>query len=808
MTSISQDVRHALRTLRQRPGFYGAALLTLAVGIGANLTVFSIVNAMLLRPLPFGDRSDRVVTLYATHAQQPEDWDWGDSEISYPDLIDLHEATALEGLGGYMGRNVTLSRDGAAERVRAGSVTPDLFPLLGISPILGRQFRADEAAEPGRENVVLLTYGLWQRRYGGVADIVGREVRVNGLPRTVVGVLPTGFRFPERDDLYMPLRWDEAPRDARNVNAVGLLRADVTLEQAGQELSAIARRLEQEHADTNRGFGVRVMAFRDSQIDRGTRGLFVTMMGAVGLVLLIACANLTNLMLVRAAGRQREMAVRAALGAGRWRLGRQLLVETGVLSAAGAALGLLGSAWALDYLRGSFPEELPYWMSFDVDARVAAFTAVVTVLTTVAVGLVPALRASRPDLVSDLKDATRATPSRGQQRYQAGLVGAQIAVSLALLAGASMMIRGFLAQQTTDLGFDHRPLVSLRAYLAGDEFDDPAARARAVDDMAVTLSALPGVASAAATTSIPGDDGGGLVRVVVDGRTDPDAALGAQVIGVTAGFFDTLGLALLEGRGLTKLETDDPGARVTVINQSLAARFWPAGNALGARIGVRARNEIEWYRIVGIAPDVHYEEVGEATDQSRLNLYVSQAATGYRAMAFLARAVAGPEPIVESARAAMRQRHPDQPVFELMTMNERRRFVTWEQRFLGEMMGFFAAVALGLAGLGVYALLSYSARRRMVEVGVRLALGAAPGDVVRLFVRQGVVIAGLGVAIGLALAAGVAAVLEGLVFGADAWDPRHVAAASGVLAVTVLLATWLPAWRASRIDPTVALRAE
>ncbi len=800
MSSITQDVRHALRTLRQRPGFYGAALLTLAVGIGANLTVFSIVNAMLLRPLPFGDRSDRVVTLFATHAQQPEDWSWGDSEVSYPDLVDLGEATSLEGLGGYVGRNVTLSRDGVAERVRAGSVTPDLFPLLGIAPILGRHFSAEEAAAPGLESVVLLTHGLWQRRYGGVADIVGREVHVNGLPRTVVGVLPPGFRFPERDDMYMPLRWDEAPRDARNVNAVGLLWPGVTLAQAQQELSAIAGRLEQEHADTNRGFGVRVMRFRDSQVKPDTRGLFGTLMTAVGLVLLIACANLTNLMLVRAASRQREMAVRSALGAGRWRLGRQMLVETALVSSAGAALGLIGSAWALDYLRGSFPEELPYWLAFDVDVRVAAFTVAVTVFTAVAIGLVPALRASRPNLVSDLKDAARATPSRGQQRFQASLVGAQIALSLALLAGASMVIRGFLAQQTTDLGFDHRPLVSLRTYLAGDEFDDPAARARVVDEVSAALASLPGVVSAAATTSIPGDDGGGLVRVVVDGRTDPDDALGAQVVGVTAGFFDTLGLSLLDGRGLTKAETDDPDARVTVINASLAQRFWPAGGAVGSRIGVRSRTSVDWYRIV--------EEVGEATEQSRLNFYVPQAVTGYRTMAFLARAGAAPDPIVDAVRTLMRQRYPGQAVFELMTLNERRRFVTWEQRFLGEMMGTFAAIALGLAGLGVYALLAYSARRRLAEIGVRLALGAAPGDVVRLFVRQGMVIAGIGVAIGLALAAGVAVVLEGLVFGADAWDPRHVGAAAAALAFTVLLATWLPARRASRIDPTSALRAE
>jgi putative ABC transport system permease protein len=808
MSSVLQDGRHAVRAIRQRPGFYGAALLTLAIGIGANLTVFSIVNALLLRPLPFGERSDRVVILFSTHAQQPEDWGWGDSELSYPDLVDLREASSLEGLAGYVSRNVTLSQDAVAERVQGASVTPDLFPLLGVSPVLGRHFRPDEAAAPGLETVTLLTYELWQRRYGAAMDIVGRQVHVNGLPRTVVGVMPRGFRFPERDEIYLPLRWDEAPRDARNVNGVGLLRPGASLGQAQQEVAAIAARLTTEYADTNRGFGVRVLRFRDSQIDAGTRGLSLTLMAAVGLVLLIACANLTNLMLVRAAGRQREMAVRAALGAGRMRLVQQLLVETGAVAAAGAGLGLLASVWALDFIRNSFPEELPYWMTFDVDGRVAAFTVAVTVLTTLAVGLVPALRASRPDLVGDLKDATRATPSRRQQRLQSGLVVAQIAVCLALLVGASMMIRGFVAMQTSDLGFDHRGLVSMRLYLAGDELDSPDRRARFIDDVSSSLAAIPGVASAAATTSIPGDDGGGLVRVVVDGRTGADDAVGAHAIGVTSSIFQTLGVSVVEGRGLTSAEALDPAARVAVINQSLARRFWPAGGAVGSRLGLYSRSSIDWYLIVGVGPDVHYEEVGEATEQSRLNMYVPHAVTGYRTMALLARAEGPPERLVESVRALMRQRYPDQPLFELMTMNERRRFVTWEQRFIGEMMGVFSVMALGLAGLGLYALLAYSARRRRTEVGVRLALGASPRDVVRLFVRQGLVLAVLGIFAGLALSAGVAAVLQGLVFGGNPWDPRHLGIAVGVLGGTVALASVLPAWRASRTDPTVALRAE
>ena len=808
LSALGQDVRQALRGLVKRPGVALAVFCTLALSIGANVTVFSIVNAVLLRPLPFGERSDRVVTLFSTHAQQSEDWSWGDSEVSYADLLDLREATAFEGLGGYLGRSLALSQDGAAERVRGGSVTPDLFPLLGVAPAIGRLFLEDEGAAPGLERVVLLTHGLWQRRYGARADIVGRAIQVNGLPRTVVGVLPPGFRFPERDDLYLPLRWIDAPRDARGINAVGLLRAGTSLAQAQQEASAIAARLARDHAATNRGFGVRLLPFRDSQVDRGARFLSTTLMAAVGFVLLIACANLTNLMLVQATGRQREMAVRSALGAGRGRLVRLVLVETALVAIAGTVAGLVAAEWLLDALRGTFPEDLPYWMVFDFDWRIALFAAGLTGVTTLSVGLLPALRASRPHLVADLKDAARATPPRGQQRLHAGLVVAQVAVCLALLVGASMVVRGFLTLQTSDLGFDDRPLLSMRVYLAGDQFDPPDTRARAIDEIAKALSTIVGVESAAATTSIPGDDGGAPVRVVADGAAGVDDGIGAQTIGVSAGIFDTLGLSLIDGRPLTAAETIDPAARVAVVNEALAARFWPDGGAVGRRVGVWRRAEVDWYRVVGVAPDVHYEEVSEETPQSRLSLYLPQAVTGARSMALLARATGDPDRLVEAARVLMRQRFPDQPVFELMSMAERRRFVSWEAQFMGEMMGTFAAVAVCLAGLGVYALLAYSVRRRVPEIGVRLALGARPGDVVGMFVRQGLTIAGTGVLVGVVLASLVASAVEGFVFGSNARDPRHFAVAAVVLGIAVVVACYLPARRASRVDPSVALRAE
>ncbi len=804
--SFLLDVRHTVRTLGGQPGFHMAAILTLTLGIGANVTVFSIVNALLLRPLPFGERSDRVVTLFSTHSQQPEDLSWGDSEVSYRDLQDLRETEGIEALGGYLARNFTLSGDAAAERVQGGSVTPDLFPLLGIDPVLGRQFRDDEAAPPGLESVVMLTHGLWQRRYGARPDIVGSTVVVNGLPRTVVGVLPPGFRFPERDDVYLPLALDEAPRRARNVNAVGLLAPGVSLAQAQERLSAVAARLAREYPDSNRGYGVSVQHFRDTNIGAEERTMSATLLAAVGLVLLIACANLTNLMLARGAGRQREMAVRSAMGAGRARLVRQLMVEAALLTSTGAGLGLLCAMWTLDLLQQSFPEDLPYWIAFDVDVRVGAFTVALMVLATFAVGLVPALRASRPDLVTDLKEGGRHTTSRAQQRLQGALVVSQVALCLALLVGANLMIRSFLALQTEDLGFDHRPLVSMRAYLAGDEFDSIETRARFFEEMASTLAALPGVESAAATTSIPGDDGGGGVRVVVDGRTGADDAVAASAVSASASLFDTIGARLIAGRGLTDAEVRDPEARVTVVNEALARRLWPDGAAVDARVGLRAASGVDWYRVVGVAPDIHYEEVGKATDQSRLTLYVPYAAMGYRTMALLVRASGPAASLVNPARALMTEWFPGVPVYEVMTMNERRRFVTWEQRFFGEMMGAFAILAVSLACLGIYALIAYGARQRLAEVGVRLALGAAPRDVVRLFMRRGLVVAGLGLAIGAVLALGLARLIGGVLYGVDASSAWHLASAAAALLGAVLLASYLPARRASRTDPSIALR--
>jgi putative ABC transport system permease protein len=810
MSGLLRDLLHAWRGLRQKPGFFVAALLTLAIGIGANITIFSIVNGISLRPMPFGELTDRLVTLHPTHPTQPqEEPSWGESEISLPDLIDFRRADSVEGIGAYLFRNFVLSGDvTSAERVQGGSVTPELFQLLGVDPIMGRHFLPEEGAAPGLESAVMITHGLWQRRYGSDPAIIGKPIIVNDRARTVIGVLPPGFRFPLVDQLYMPLRWDESPRGNRNVNAVGLLKAGMTLAQAQAELSGIAGRLEQTYPLVNRGFGVQVVPMRRSYVDSDTDRVSVVMMTGVGFVLLIMCANLANLMLVRGASRQRELAVRAAMGAGRARLLWVSLAESVWLAVPGAAIGLLSAQWAIDWIVASFPEELPYWIKFSVDGTVVAFAIGMAVFTTLAVGLLPSIRAARPNLVNDLKEAGRgASLGRGGQRLQTALAISQIALCFGLLVGANLMVRSFLALQRADLGFDHQPLVSARGYLAGDAFDEVPARAAFYRQVVSTLTSLPGATAAAVTTSIPGDDGGAERRLVIDGRTSQEDEVNVQSIGISPALFETIGLPLIAGRTFTEQENEDPDADVALINQRLAQRLWPNNSPLDRRIGFRAGDHVLWLRVVGVAPDVHYEEIGEGTEQSRLNVYVPYARDGSRSMAMLVRAQGSPEALLAPAREALQRIGPTFPIFRLMPMRELRRHTTWEQEFFGSLMAVFAAFALLLACLGIYALISYSVGRRSREIGVRLALGARPADVIGMLLRESAKVGGTGLVVGLTLALMIARALVGTLYGVavDAWLFASMAVP---LAFAILVATWLPARRAARVEPTVALRDE
>jgi putative ABC transport system permease protein len=552
-----------------------------------------------------------------------------------------------------------------------------------------------------------------------------------------------------------------------------------------------------------------VFAFRDQAVGRNARLLATMLLGAVGLVLLIGCANLASLLLARGSARQREMAVRTALGARRGHLVRHLLAEALLLAALGGALGVLLGVWGLELVVASFPEDLPYWIRLDLDGRVLAFTALVSLLTAMAFGLAPALRASRPDVVAELKEGGRSGGSRAHGRFQRALVVGQVALCLGLLMGAQLLVRSFLNLQDARSGFEEDHLLTLRLYLAGDAYDPIEAKSAFLRRAAERLRSLPGVRAAAATTTIPTDDGGGPARAVADGQpVAPGEETGVSIIGITPGLFDALGTAAPEGRDFTEDDNAPERARVAIVNRGLARRFWPAGGAVGSRIGLLEGGQTAWLTVVGIAPDVQYEEFGEESPQSRLNVYVPYGRLGYRTMAFLVRTEGRPSALASSVRQALRGLDAGLPTYDVRTMREVRRYTTWEQRFFGEAMGAFAAAALLLACLGVYGLLAHTVGQRVHEMGIRLALGARPMDVVRQVLGEGLAVAGLGILLGLLLAGAVARVLAGAIYGVAAAEPWSFAGIAAALAGVVLAASYLPARRAGRTDPMTALRCE
>jgi predicted permease len=807
----------ALRGLSRARGLTSAAVVTLALGIAATTLMWSFVDALVLRPLPFGERTARLVTLHSTHATQAQDWD--DAGVSYADLLDLRERSrTLAAAEGLLHRNFSLAGSDASERVLGASVTPGLFAMLGVEPELGRGFRVDDGAEPGHEAVVLLGHALWQRRFGGDPAILGKRVSLNGRAVTVVGVMPAGFRFPELHDVWLPYAASrDEHRERRALLALALLQPGASEAAARQELAALAAHLAERHPETNRGWGLHLMALRDYYVEPHTRRMLTTMLAAVTLVLLVACANVAGLLLARGIGRHRELTVRAALGAGRWRLLRLLLAESLLLALAGAALGAWGASAALRAFVASNPDPPAYWVTFAVDGRTLLFVVGVALLTTFACGLVPGLRVSRLDLRSGIAGGRSSTGGE-QRRLQTALVLGQIAAGLALLVTATLLAGSARRIGGADLGFDPGPLLSLRLYLAGDAYDEPAARAAALERVNRRLAALPGVTSVAAVGAIPGDDGGDGIRIVPDrGSTLPGDELGVQLVPVAGSFLATLGLQPLAGRLFTAGETVDPASDVTVVSSQLAAELWPGGDALGRRlaiVGVYSRSSSEateertWLRVVGVAPDLVYEEVGEETTQSQRIVYVPAAMAGWRTMALLVRADGDPAAAAGEVPRALREVDPALAPFDLLTMVERNGVTHWGEILLGRLFTGFAATGLLLSCIGSYGLMAFAAARRHREMGLRLAVGATAGDLLRLHLRKGARLAAGGVLLGLPLAALVARALEGTLYGVSAWDLRVWLLLPALLMAVVLAACYLPARRASLTEPAAALRAE
>jgi putative ABC transport system permease protein len=796
-----QDLRYAVRMLLRSPGFSFVVVATLALGIGANTAIFSLVEAMLLRPLPFS-RPDRLLMIWERNYKR----EGSERNVVGPsNFVRWSERSgSFESLAGYAPYDTNLTGSGTPERLRAGAVTANLFSTLGINAAIGRAFLPDES-RPGAPDVVLLSEGLWKRRFGANPAIVGQTIVLNSEVRTVVGVLPPTLQLPSAADVWVPLTIDERFRtwSGRWMQVVGRLKDGVSVEQARSELDAIAKRLEEETPDFNAGWGVTVAPLhRDLVTD--VRPALLVLMGAVGLVLLIACANVANLLLARAAVRERELAIRASLGASASRLARQLITESIVLAAIGGAIGLLFASWSLDGLLAIAPDAMPSLGPVGLDIKTLFFTAGLSVASALVFGLVPAFHISRPALRESLAEGARtAGASPNRQLLRDGVAVAQVALALVLLVGAGLLVKSFWRLTHVDPGFKD-DVLSFQLSLPGAKYREAASQTRFYTRAIERIQSLPNVKSAGAMSWRPFGMGSATSFALPDRATPrPGEEPVADVRMVTPDLFKTLGIAVQQGRVFTDRDTDET-AQVVVANKALVDEYWPGQNPIGKRI------MMDWDKmlnaeVIGVVGDVRLRSL-DAPARATLYWPISQVPNNF--MTVLVRATGDAQQLVPSIRRELASIDPEIPMADIMPLSEVVSDSLKQQRFLLVLIVAFGTAALSLAFLGLYGVMSYLVSQRTREFGVRLALGATARDILSLVIRRGAVLTSLGLAIGLAGAFSLAGVLASLLFEVSATDVSAFAAVLALLAIFALVASYLPARRAVRIDPVVALRSE
>jgi len=805
LETLWQDLRYGIRTLRKQPGFSAVVVLTLAIGIGANSTIFSFANGVLLRPLPYSE-PERLVLLDETAPLRGVQ----SMGVSFPNFLDWRaQNKVFEDVAAYSPGTYTLVGGGEPEQARGARVSGGLFEILGVAPVLGRTISAEEDG-PGSETVVILGHGLWQRRFGSEPGVVGSTISINNRPHTVIGVMPPGFKFPEVADLWLPLALDTQrwTRNDHGLGAVARLKPGVSLEQAGSEMAALARRIEEQNPVTNEGLSVSVTDLRAGLVSDYRQALLI-LLGVVGFVLLIACVNVANLLLARASSRQKEISIRVALGAGRWRVFRQLVTESLVLSAAGGALGLVIAIWGLQLLLAAVPVELPFWMKFDLDGRVLGFTAAVSLLTGLVFGAAPALKASKVDLNETLKEGGRsgAAAGAGPKRLRSLMVVGEVALSLVLLVGAGLMMRSFIRLQQVDVGLDPKNVLTMAVPLPGAKYREPERQSAFFAELVERVKNLPGVRAVGAVSNLPLDGSRWGRSLTVEGR--PVLSVGeAPVINhcvVTPGYFRAMNIPVLAGREIAESDARE-APKVTLIDERLAREYWPGESPLGKRIrfGPPESNE-PWHTVVGVVGEVRHERPEAAT---RMSVYVPYRQITVRQMTLAVRAEGDPSGLTAAVRNQVRELDPDQPVTGVRTMEEVISRAIWQPRLHAILFAVFAAVALALASVGIYGVMSYTVTQRTHEIGVRVAMGATPRDIVRLVVGQGLTLTLIGIALGAASALALTRVMSSLLFEVSAADPATFAANMALLTVMSLVACYIPARRATRVDPLVALRYE
>jgi putative ABC transport system permease protein len=799
---MSSDLRYALRTLGKTPSFTAIAIICLALGIGVNATIFSCVNALLLRPFPYRDPQN----LVAIRDENPKKG-WTGNSITYPNFVDWRaEAKSLAGAGAYTGRAYNVAVGDEPEYVQGAGVSASMFRVLGVRPVLGRDFREEED-RVGAEKVALIGHGLWQRRFAGDTKIIGRQLKLNDENYTVIGVMPEKFAFPEVAQIWTPLSFDPTKfRGNHSLEAIARLKPGVSRAQAQSELVAIARRLELQYPESNTGWTVSVATLNEAELGPEVKSVVLIMMGAVTFVLMIACANVANLLLARTAERGKEIAIRTALGAGRARIVRQLLTESVLLAGAGGVLGIAVAHWGLKLIVANIPVTLPFWMEFNIDPTVLAFTMAVALGTGIIFGLAPALQASNPNLNETLRESGRGTSAgRRRQRTRSALVVTEVALSMVLLVGATLMIRSFLGLQQVDPGFDRRGVLALRMFLGGSAYDSLYQRRAFFERVLPRVRELPGVEAVSAVNNAPLSGSNNSSSFVVEGQTvalgdEPNAAWRS----ITPQYLATLKVPLRKGRMFTEQELAD-SAKVAVVNETMVQRFWPNEEPIGKRLRFGTANDTnpEWYQVIGVAADVKQRRLNAKPENQ---FYIPYTQAAYRGMSLLVRTTAEPSRSTDAVLRAIHSVDPNLPAYNVMTMDAMYRQSFWQPRLYGMMFGSFAFIALVLAAVGVYGVISYSVVQRTQEIGVRVALGAQTMDVLRLIVSHGMLLAGIGVGIGILGALGITRLLTSLLFGVTATDPLTFVAIPLLVAAIAFVASVVPARRAARVDPVVALR--
>jgi putative ABC transport system permease protein len=808
--TLWQDLRLGARSLFKQPTFTIVAVITLALGIGANTAIFSVVHAVLLQSLPYSD-ADRLVMVWETRRSNPS----GQNVINMGNFFDWKDQNRVfEDMAAFGGSSVNLTGDGEPERVPSQIATTNLFNVLGVNPILGRTFAPDEG-KPGGPGVAVMSFGLWQRRFGGDPQIIGRKLNLNGAETTVIGVMPAGFNWhvnagaitTRMAEMWLPWRIDEQnrPRRGRGAMSVARIKPGVSLEQAQAEMSALHDRIAQQYPEFNANWTVNLVPLR-TQFAGKIRTALLVLLGAVGMVLLIACANVANLLLARASGRQREVAVRTALGAGRWRIIRQLLTESLLLAGLGGLAGLTLAWWGTDLLISLAPPDLLNLSQVKLNAAVLGFTLVISLLTGVIFGLAPAFEATRLNLSESLKEGGKSAGGMRAQRLRNFLVVLEVALALVLLIGAGLLIRSFGRLQGVDPGFDAQNVLTMGVSLPASKYDNDQKRVNFFRQAVAEMRALPGVESVGAVNSLPFAAFHSGTSVDIEGRpilpvTDK---LKTGVMVTDANYFRAMRIPLKRGRLFTDLEAAEM-RHVVVINETFARQHFPNEEPLGKRATIYMRDDNQPCEIIGVVGDSKHMGLDAEVRPMAYWPHPELASSG---MTFVIRTRGDATAVTSGARNVIRSLDPAQPVSDARTMESLIGTSLARARFNTLLLTIFAVVALLLAGVGIYGVMAYSVAQRTREIGVRMALGARAADVVRMVVRRGMMLSLAGVAIGASSSFALTRLMETMLFNVSVTDPLTFAGIPLLLLLVAALACLIPARRAAKVDPMIALRYE